>query len=1009
MSPIHGPVLRFIIVLGLFAASPIPAKTLQTDLQSIQRAMAGRMTSGDAIDVAVVIKGGISLGAYESGVNWTLLRFLRDVGRERGIDTRLVAAAGASAGAINGVLSAVYWCREEAGNDTLENNIVRQSWREIDIEGLLDEARRDPRDGPADEPADACNAGTDYTREPLLPEDNAVLSRRALRSVEKKLQCLMSKPGFRAGCKVAVGLTLTRAEPVRFDNAGVEVNNQRLVAPLELFTADDGTFRARSIELETGDTPLDRSVIYLDNPISVPAAKEGQLSADTLFSGVKASASFPVAFAPIKMSYCLQHPHTTDQSTGNQRRGYDKRCPEGQRRLTSYFVDGGVFDNDPLTLVRQLASVSAARTSRSEAAQVRFVNIDPGRRRQPRGRWTLAALPFNQPGDSIDVDVVAGERPAGTDLSPDRPDIVEVPVVLCERDGATRGTFRLPLYETGKRTRRFVGGLHTRPAEEDGDSGGRAVERWDAGRGILATHAGDEIRFFEPGEAGSTHCNPPAPDPADRGRLPYTISSVVSAEPQGLSTQLGFVVGAIESGRGARLYDEVTGQDWVDGLDPDSGAGALPLFQPARLTPLTGDFLFAFGAFLDERFRDFDYYAGVYDALYGIAEFYCYRGSDFSERCRSDAFRTVYFDLCPECETAAVDANVVFRHLVALDVCGADVVTGDVPCDLGGTAWAWVDGLAAQDLVTLTGVQRGCKLDQDFFTQPPLDEASPDSTRHRNELAAIGRSLVCGLKAREEMNRDAFRAFVLQLGRDPRFTRDDDSPLARMLRKADRPAATWFYPLADTAVTQLLPLEREDQAIRARAGLEVATASKLAIGGLALGGLATESIMADRTGWQWHLSSVPDGDRWSRLAPWLPNETAVDTRNGGLAVFWEAGWLSEGPFGIALRAAPYLRQRQSLETVEFAELSAFLLYRSTSPMISSYGIGPTYTRAWTDPSFGQRETLGASAFVGLLGDKLRVTYGVRSFSRDDFEGDDIFWQLSLRDLPGFAYWALRAR
>jgi len=44
------------------------------------------------------------------------------------------------------------------------------------------------------------------------------------------------------------------------------------------------------------------------------------------------------------------------------------------------------------------------------------------------------------------------------------------------------------------------------------------------------------------------------------------------------------------------------------------------LIVSSRYHPITGNFVWAFGAFLDKNFREYDYYVGVYDAIYKFAQ-----------------------------------------------------------------------------------------------------------------------------------------------------------------------------------------------------------------------------------------------------------------------------------------------------------------------------------------------------------------------------------------------------
>ncbi len=956
-------------------------------IAEVQAAFGGRTSDGSGIKVAVAIKGGGSLGTYEAGVSWGLLRILKRFEASGGQEVDLLAAAGASAGAFNGVMSAVYWCGKDLGLDTIDANVISDSWRGVDIKDLLDLpdapepllASKGLFDGECAQ--DAQQQATEGQT-----EDNGIFSRRVFRRTQDTLQCMMEKPVFRAGCSVSIGLTLTRADAVRNDSAGIEVSNQRLVVPLRMAEADGGRFSAHRLPLETDNLSFNRNIIHLDGGDDDNSV-DGKVDSEVVFQAVKGSSSFPMAFAPIKLDYCLRYRTGDTHFLQNYKSsGYDGRCPDEFRRLTSYFVDGGVFDNDPIGVVRHLAEDGGAAVG-----DVLYVNIDPGRRRQSRGIAKLKVTPFNQPGDSIEVELQSGRarlQPEGRDASS------HAIVVVCDDNETAVTQFELPLYETGPQQLRYMGVLHTC---DDCVSDG-----------VLPTQVGQQIRLFPHDSPVAPHCV----RRSGRERIWYVESSTVDEEPQGLSTQLGFIADSVESGRNAALYAEIVGQSWADGMHSDDpiASGERPLFQPARLTPLAGEFLASFGAFLERRFRDFDYYAGVYDAVYGVSEFYCNSKGSMTEACLSRTFRNLYFDaLCPLCAEEAMPSNVVIHHLVNLDMCGIkSVVDPDLPCNVSQTPWSWVDSIEDSSLSTVSS--SGCDLGRPIRLEPELTVDLPAGVVARNELLAIGRALACAEVTEKELDRDPFRAFVQQLALDPRFNRDKETTLGRMLAKSDRPAATWYYPLASATVKKLLPLESRDQELRTANNGDLSVGSSEAKTGLALMGLAAESMMADRIGWQSHLSSIPKDSKWDKYAPFLPNEIAADTRNGGLGVYWEAGWRSHSPWGAIIRGAPYLRQSSNIETVEFSEVSGFLTYSTNDAFLSSGGIGPTYTYTWSDLSpAAESSNWGASAYIGLLGDKLRLTYGVRAFPYEKFDGDGIYWQLSVRDIPGFIYWGLQAQ
>src|SRR3954447_16289973 len=83
---------------------------------------------GDAAhssDVVLVLHGGGSLGAFECGAYRVIAEWLRTT------DSRLVALAGASIGAINAAVIARNWKKGDAGRGALE-----QLWQELAVSAL---------------------------------------------------------------------------------------------------------------------------------------------------------------------------------------------------------------------------------------------------------------------------------------------------------------------------------------------------------------------------------------------------------------------------------------------------------------------------------------------------------------------------------------------------------------------------------------------------------------------------------------------------------------------------------------------------------------------------------------------------------------------------------------------------------------------------------------------------------------------------------------------------------
>jgi len=1001
----------------LYATGAAEAAPMDSMLQDeLQRALLSADDTGEPTDdrirpFSLVIRGGISLGVYESGVNWALLRLLKDLRDNPGdsgtVRPELLAAAGASAGAINGFLAGLMWCTEEAGNDddidTLDSNLLRDTWHSIDINKLLD-----------------------YADAPEL-EDKAAFTRNVLRKVQSNVTDAIDERSFRSGCNVAFGASLTRSKPVLAANAGVHVPQQRLVLPLRIESDPQqvGKIRLRNFKFpepnfatkdqeELSDRPFLASLIYLDGEFEEPVLK-ADLEIDDVFNAIKASASFPVAFAPMKLSYCLYQPAPLRDQRVQVRlkkrsQTPDRRCPDNYRRLSSYFVDGGVFDNDPLELVRKLSEQQAddlkAELNVADAT-VQYIKIDPDRRRPPSDHFKFILPEYAEAGDSIELSLWAGS-PAlakrGTLLRPDQIDFENVKVRHCRSAAPPAGEkrewqkekdepYEVVLTETAVNSQLFVGAVHTRPA-------GGAKARYLAGADIVV-EPHDRLLVYSSREERQPTCATKADEKeVDENILKFSKLRSIGIAPEvppGLTTQLGFLGGSVTSARRYRLYDELMSANWHDGAYGEEKADdSRPLFQPARLTPLVADFLFAFGAFLDVRFRDFDYYAGVYDAVYGIAEYLCFTASGSEQdrdACRGKQAQRIYLQLCAPtaadpmqvCRTSSPKSNAVIYQLVLLETCGVTAAVNALHggCDLE-PHWQW-----AEDLATTAG------------------RAVSDS--ESRELLVIGAALLEANDEVSESDRDPFVRFVRKLAQKREELEHKDSDVFNaMMARADRPVPTWWYPIAEKAVPRLIDLQDEDTQVREGIGLEASEQAGIVKGTLALTGFAFESEFKEPTGWMWDQTSVPDytSNRW--IASILPSEIAVDSRNGGAAVYWNPGYRFNEDIGLDFRFSPYLRQRFADETIEFAELTAFLTWRLKNPLISSLGIGPTTTYTWSEQEVGEDTNLGVSASMGLIADKLRITYGLRSFSKDDFAGDDIYWHIGVNDLPGMAYWICRA-
>jgi len=249
------------------------------------------------INLSMVISGGVSLGAYEAGYNWAMIKMLSNIrATNPRVEPHLRSVTGASAGSINALLTAMYWCQEPSVTDTnsIDNNLFFNTWVELGLEELIIEGR-DPK-----------NKSTLFKRD-------------SLRIQAKKMLEHFDKPIFRKGCEVPLGIAVTKATPIisEFQNSGIRIKNQHFSIPF--------TVKEQNGKLTIQNRKMPKSTDYY---ISIPNI-ENNISkiSNVLF----ASSAFPGAFQQIKLDYIY----------------------EGKKK-SNYFIDGGAYDNLPLQLATEL-------------------------------------------------------------------------------------------------------------------------------------------------------------------------------------------------------------------------------------------------------------------------------------------------------------------------------------------------------------------------------------------------------------------------------------------------------------------------------------------------------------------------------------------------------------------------------------------------------------------------------------------------------------------------------
>ena len=252
-----------------------------------------------SVPFSIAISGGISLGSYEAGLNWALLNYLKKRRNEiienepERLPPELMSSVGASAGSINALISAINWCIDDKKldknrelklsngsvtySDSIDHNLFKSLWLNVGIDEML--------------PAD---------KDVYRPGDG-VLTRSAFDSVIKQIIEILHSDIFRSNCKLPVGMTVTSVEPVKMSIAGVEVENQRFMIPVN-FQSAVAEFQQGQIEivskLVNKDDPLLGNVMYLREPdLSLDQSKS--IEPRHLIEAVLTSSAYPIAFGKI--------------------------------------------------------------------------------------------------------------------------------------------------------------------------------------------------------------------------------------------------------------------------------------------------------------------------------------------------------------------------------------------------------------------------------------------------------------------------------------------------------------------------------------------------------------------------------------------------------------------------------------------------------------------------------------------------------------------------------------
>ncbi len=375
----------YALILSLVFAMATPSFAQKTG--PVSRSGSAQSNVEQTLPFSLTISGGISLGSYEAGVNWALIDFMRKIRDDKdyaGKKPELKAISGASAGAVNAVMTAMLWLVDKdketllkpmrlQGESAVNDNIIRNAWVKVGIDDLMPED-----DSLYCNPTTTCHVGTDDTSAETKMVD-AMFARHAFKQSAEMIRNLLELPVFiKKAHSVDIALLATREEPVDIEKCGIAVKNQRYVFLLQFVTDKDGKAHFESNTVKNIEAGLG-TIAYLPQKVQTDGSK--RVEPDDLIRLMYASSAVPVAFGKVNLAYCTSEQENVRQSAG--------KCPGGTYLASSDFIDGGLFDNAPLGAALSLEKARLLNTGLAqddpladrEAAKNYFFFISPSNRR----------------------------------------------------------------------------------------------------------------------------------------------------------------------------------------------------------------------------------------------------------------------------------------------------------------------------------------------------------------------------------------------------------------------------------------------------------------------------------------------------------------------------------------------------------------------------------------------------------------------------------------------------
>ena len=916
--------------------------------------LSGNLSAREPADYqrfSIAISGGASKGAYEAGLNWTILKLIREsenlhtLGGGQIRPLQIASITGASAGGVNTILSGLTWCSlaEAEGGLTsrIDNNLFRDIWLRVDINALLPPSP---------------------DSEIYLPDD-ALLSRRDYFAAAGDLAEQWRKSAYRKGCRVPLGVTVTRVEPLDLVVDNIEVENQRFYIPFELRVREDGTI---AYFFDPADYPSlsDPAMILMPHPRSAP---EFSIPDKSVIEAAVATSAFPTAFGRRRFQYChlvVRRGATSPESPAEQSDN-DLVCPKGYELDEAEFADGGLFDNLPVGLARTLAELNINASKNS--LPVTYLYLDPNRVRYespdpPDNRACASNNPpdacrtmaFNLFSESI---MLAGALGTARKFELYRE--------------TTSENWRFNLSQLAYQLAQIVEQEHRDfdcrkelPYFDKPVTCAEAIHR----TGRLLEIAYDRVkpdilppyspqRLMEAGVADN--CERSLEDSESEPRIECRLD--IKRYRDQLADALILIIKRGKIGD-KRLSANI-------GRARQSVHADRVLRVSSRGAPITGTLLGDFGSFLDYKFRNYDYYVGVYDAITLVTNNLCrlqyppqQQAKEF-RRCTDQLGRQFY-------DAVGVGDDTRGRYVFAR--------------------------IAEQEFAK----------DELFrFSYSPSPPADRDMQIIHNGLTAALEAGEVGNNKDKELfaSENSFFNYLKTENFTPTGTGDGTEPLlTQIIADPD----TWATEMSRRVSARLVYLERQAADIYTAREPDPSLRANSYTPLMGIAAHLLQSATYKYPGFTFSPSTAPEDWIWRNI---MPYELGFDISEGDILATWQPTLAMSSNNLLNIRASlgfagGLFESSADQRRENYLGLGLGYIRRTKSAMVSSFGITPTWYHSWEKPIIGEQNTVGGDIHVSFLKDRLRVGLGTRDFN--DFD-EHFILTFSILDLPGTAYWLTR--